>query len=87
MIELIYTAQFLRRYRKLDKRIQEDCIERLEEFRDPKNHVRLKVHKLRGKFKEAYSFSVNYKYRIVFSWNTKGESVYLWGIGDHSVYD
>lgn len=66
----------------------EEALEKIELFRDPKNHVNLKVHKLKGRLNEGYSFSVNYKTRIVFTYtNKKPKGVELHAIGDHDVYD
>jgi mRNA-degrading endonuclease YafQ of YafQ-DinJ toxin-antitoxin module len=45
----------------------------------------LKTHKLKGKFKACYSFSVDYDYRIVFKFIEKDTAVFML-IGDHSIY-
>ena len=66
----------------------EEALEKIELFRDSKNHENLKVHKLRGRLKEGYSFSVNYKIRIVFTYiDSKPKEAQLHAIGDHDVYD
>lgn len=47
---------------------------------------RLKTHKLHGKYKGAYSFSIDYKYRVLFDF-IDGNSVDFHTIGDHDIYD
>jgi plasmid maintenance system killer protein len=49
------------------------------------NHSSLKVHKLNGPLKGSYSFSVNYKIRIIFQYVSKKEVVLL-TVGDHKIY-
>jgi plasmid maintenance system killer protein len=86
MLNFVYAPIFIRQLNKLDKNLQEEAIEKLAFFEDIKNHKQLKVHKLKGKMKDVYSFSVNYKYRIVFSYSTNN-SVSILSIGDHDIYN
>jgi len=81
-----YKATFVHRFNKFDIALQEEVLEKIELFKNPKNHKQLKVHKLHGLLVGRYSFSVNYKIRIVFSYVSKKEVVLL-SIGDHAVYD
>jgi plasmid maintenance system killer protein len=85
MIKLIYAPIFIRQLGKLGKELQNEAIEKIGLFEDESNHKALKVHKLHGSFKNKYSFSVNYKYRIVFMWQSKSEAALL-AIGDHAIY-
>ncbi|MBL4644634.1 MAG: hypothetical protein JKX80_02085 [Candidatus Pacebacteria bacterium] len=82
-----YKPSFLRALKKLHPEFQEEIIEKIELFKDPKNHEQLKVHQLKGMFKKHYGFSVDYRYRIIFQYldKTKKEAVLLI-IGDHDVY-
>ncbi len=80
-----YKPSFIREFKKLPKDLREEASERMELFKDKKNHKKLKVHKLKGKLKDFYSFSVTYSHRIVFMYEGKEEVVFL-GIGDHDVY-
>lgn len=86
MITLLYTPTFVRGLGKLPSALQEEALEKIEMFKDPKNHRLLKVHKLTGRLKEQYSFSVNYRYRIIFTHEKKDVAI-LHVIGDHSIYD
>jgi plasmid maintenance system killer protein len=85
MLALIYAPIFVRQFHKLPKSLQGEVLEKIELFKDTKNHQSLKVHKLLGHLKGRYSFSVNYKYRIIFRYETKNQ-VDILAIGDHDVY-
>lgn len=86
MILIEYAPSFERIFKKLPKALKEEIIEKIDLFADPKNHERMRVHKLHGQLKGFYSFSVNFKYRIVFSWASKTHATIL-TVGDHSVYE
>lgn len=83
-MEILYKPTFIRQLNKLDKDLQEEVLEKIDLFKIKDNHLLLKVHKLHGELKEFYSFSVNYKIRIVFIWNN--DEVILVSIGSHDLY-
>lgn len=85
-MEVSYTRVFVKRLSKYDGEFNGIILEKIEEFKDPKNHEHLKIHKLHGKFSKFFSFSINYKTRIVFEYVSKKE-VALLSIGDHDVYN
>lgn len=60
--------------------------EKIELFSDEDNHKMLKVHKLNGRLRGCYAFSVNYHIRIVFEYIGKPRRAYLLAIGDHAIY-
>lgn len=72
-------------FKKLELALQEESIEKIELFETDPKHVQLKAHKLTGKLKNRYSFSVNYQTRIIYTPLSKSEVVFL-AIGDHNVY-
>ncbi len=84
-MDISFKPSFVREFGKLSEELQDEALERIELFRDTKNHQKLKVHKLKGKLSSYYSFSVTYSHRIVFSFESKTEVVFL-AIGDHGVY-
>ncbi|MEK7185284.1 MAG: hypothetical protein AAB726_01550 [Patescibacteria group bacterium] len=59
---------------------------KIEEFKNSKNHDKLKVHKLHSTLKGCFSFSVNYNIRIIFEYgnsrSAKSQAILL-GIGKH----
>jgi plasmid maintenance system killer protein len=77
---------FVRRFSLLEKNLQEEVVEKIMLFHDRRNHRALKVHKLHGELAGFFSFSVNYRYRIVFFYEEKDSAV-LSTIGDHTVYE
>lgn len=85
-MEVSFTRAFFKRLNKYEKEFRESIFEKIEEFKNQKNHEHLKVHKLHGKFSKFYSFSVDYKTRIVFEYVSKTE-VALLSIGDHDIYN
>ena len=85
VIEVNYKPTFIRKLNRLEKELQEEALQKIELFRNTENHKTLKVHKLHGELSYSYSFSVNYKTRIVFEYLSKKE-VALLSIGDHDLY-
>jgi addiction module RelE/StbE family toxin len=85
MTKLFYTPQFIRKYRKLPLALQEEAKEKISIFTKDQNHPFLKTHKLKGVLKGFWSFSVNYDYRIVFTYDTKNV-IALLSIGNHDTY-
>jgi len=85
MLNLIYTSVFLKEYNSLEVSLQEEVSEKITLFCSKNNHKTLKVHKLHGALKDRYSFSVNYKIRIVFRYLSSNE-VALLDLGDHDLY-
>lgn len=80
-----YASEFLRQFKKLEPDLQEEVLEKIDYFKNSDKHLLLKVHKLHGPFSGCYSFSVNYKVRIVFTYNVKRHALLL-AIGDHDIY-
>jgi mRNA-degrading endonuclease YafQ of YafQ-DinJ toxin-antitoxin module len=85
MVELSYKPSFVRQMNALEKDLAEEAIEKIELFKNKNNHKALRVHKLHGRLAGRFSFSVNFKYRIVFQYVSQNEIVLL-GIGDHDAY-
>lgn len=85
MFEIVISKQFARQFRKLDNHLKDEVIEKVEFLKDPANHPSLKVHKLSGRMAEKYSFSVNYKIRVIFSFPIQSEILLLL-VGSHDVY-
>jgi len=84
-MDVSYAPTFVRQFKGLEKNLQEEVIEKIELFCNRKNHRSLKVHKLTGRLAGRFSFSVNYKFRIVFLY-LSSRSVVLLAVGDHDVY-
>ncbi|HEY4487626.1 MAG TPA: type II toxin-antitoxin system mRNA interferase toxin, RelE/StbE family [Candidatus Paceibacterota bacterium] len=85
MIGIEYAPAFLRQFKKLPISTQEEAQEKIGLFKNRSNHHRLGVHKLKGKLRGKWSFSVNYSDRIVFKWIADNKAGLL-AIGDHEIY-
>jgi plasmid maintenance system killer protein len=86
MITVMYAPTFVRIYKGIEPALKEEIKEKIEQFRYPKNHTTLKVHKLHGRLKNTYSFTVNYKIRIVFEYENEGKNkkiAFLLYVGPH----
>ncbi len=84
-MEVQFTPSFVRQLKKLPKALQQEAVEKINLFKQDPKHPMLKTHKLKGKLKERYSFSVNYQTRIVFKY-ADSAVVTLLAVGDHDVY-
>lgn len=84
-MKIAYTPQFVRMFQKLEQALKGEALEKIELFAEDTTHAQLKAHKLKGKLKNRYSFSVNYKIRIIYTPLSKTEVAFL-AIGDHDVY-
>ena len=82
MITVRYTPTFVRMYKGLDPNLKEEVRNSINLFGDVRNHAKLKVHKLKGLLKDRYSFSVNYKIRIIFRYKDK-QTANLIYVGAH----
>lgn len=85
MITVLYKPTFIRQYKKFSSALQLEVKEKIELFRTDPKHSFLKTHKLKGRLKGFWSFSVNYEYRIVFQYESKNSAALL-AIGTHDVY-
>lgn len=85
MIQISFKPTFVKQMNKLEKALVEEVFEKIELFKNKENHKTLKVHKLHGKLAGYFSFSLNYKFRIVFLYESGNHVVFL-DIGDHDLY-
>lgn len=85
MINIVFTATFLKQLKKSEKKFQDEVVRKSKLFEDIKNHKNLKVHKLHGRLKDFYSFSIDFKQRIIFRYETSKE-VYFMSIESHDGY-
>jgi addiction module RelE/StbE family toxin len=84
-MKIIYATKFLREYKKLPLSVKKTAEENEKIFRQNPFELSLKTHKLHGKLKEFWSFSVGYKYRIIFEF-ADDSLVYFYSVGSHDIY-
>jgi len=83
--KIYYTAKFGKNFKKLPDRVEKKAITNEKIFRQNPFDKRLKTHKLKGILKDFYSFSVGYKYRILFAFENRDEVTFA-DVGTHRVY-
>ena len=85
MIEVYPSSRFRKSFKKLPKNIQEKAERRDEMFRDNPFAPILESHKLGGKLKEYWSYSVDEHYRVLFRFERRNTVIYF-DIGTHDIY-
>lgn len=84
-MDIIYTAEFIRLFKKLPKEVKLEAIKKEALFKkDPFDPI-LKTHKLSGKLKGCHAFSISYSHRIICEFGKK-KIVYFHTIGGHEIY-
>ena len=65
-MEVRYSAQFKKQYKKLPKKIREQFSKRLVTFFENQQHSQLHIHKLSGAYERLWSMSITGDIRAVF---------------------
>lgn len=86
MIKIIYSPKFIRMYKGLEPSLKEEIKEKFSLFQNEENHEILKTHKLHGKLKGCYAFTINYKIRVVFEYEGKKTANLLYVGGHDETY-
>ena len=84
-VRVDYSKKFLRQLERLPKRIVDLAQEKEVIFRENSFDPRLDTHKLHGKEKEVWAFSVTHRCRIKFLFLPGGGVLFL-EIGRHDIY-
>ena len=85
-VAVSFKPSFVRQAKKLPPALREEVLEKIELFQKRSRHSEVRVHKLHGQLAGPSSFSVNYRYRVVFEWEGPASAVLL-AVGDHAVYE
>ena len=82
----VYT-KYRRSYKNLDQHLQELVNQRIALFKHDLFDPRLDTHRLHGKLKNKWSFSVDGRNRVLFEFlNKQKEDIVFLDVGDHSIY-
>lgn len=84
-MHIYYSSKFAREYRKLPKEIKKLAEKKELVFRKNPFDPKLNTHKLQGRLKEYWAFSVDSTNRVIFEF-VKKDLVWFHSVGDHSVY-
>lgn len=85
-MEIVYSSKFIREYKKLPDNIKDIAEQQETLFRKNPFDPKLKTHKLNGKLQDFLSFSIGYKYRIIFELSKDKKTAYFHSAGDHDIY-
>lgn len=83
-MEIEYSERFVTKLKKLSKKnktIRGTVVKRINQYIGYSKHPSLKLHKLKGQLKEAWSISVDKSIRILF--HQEGNMVTFIDIGSH----
>lgn len=86
-MKIYYSSKFAKEYKRLSRKVKISAEKKEKIFRlDPFNQ-QLKTHRLTGRLKDYYSFSIDYQYRIIFEFVGKDqETVWFHSVGTHEIY-
>ena len=85
-MEVHYASRFARESKRVPHHLRLLVEERIALFKKNPHDARLKTHKLTGKLKEYWSFSIDYRWRVIFEFVSAHRALFH-SIGDHSIYD
>jgi addiction module RelE/StbE family toxin len=85
MIEIAFSSSFKRAFKKSvvgNAGLETKFWERVELFRNNPFDPKLRTHKLSGKLKDLWSFSIEYDLRVIFSFAEQNKVIFV-DIGGH----
>ena len=85
MIKIEYSRRFLKSFEKLPISIPKKTIRKDKVFHQNPFYSSLRTHKLKGEFKNYWSYSVDENYRVLFRFIDKNRVIYF-DIGTHDIY-
>lgn len=80
-----FTPRFFKSFEKLPGSIQKMAGRKDRLFRENSFDPQLRTHKLKGELAGAWSYYVNYRYRVLFRF-IKADEVIYYDIGTHNIY-
>ena len=84
-MDIYYSSEFKRRFKKLPMEIKLKALEKENIFSKNPLDSKLKTHKLFGKLSGRWAFSIDRKNRIIFSFKNK-KVVHFLSVGSHDIY-
>jgi len=79
------TSKFKKSYKNLPKNVKDKAQEKEKIFRIDPFNSQLDTHKLHGKYKDYWAFTIVGQYRIMFSFTEKDVVDFI-NIGTHEIY-
>ena len=85
-MQILYTPHFKREAKRLPISLRSVVEARLAQFAIDPRQPALKVHKLDGRLKNFWAFSITASIRVIFEFEGADRAVFH-SIGDHAIYD
>lgn len=79
------SKKFVKNWSKLNSKTKNETVEKIDIFLENPYAPALKTHKLTGKLKDFWSFSISYQLRILFRF-CQDNIVEFIDIGGHEIY-
>ncbi|MBI3109565.1 type II toxin-antitoxin system mRNA interferase toxin, RelE/StbE family [Candidatus Daviesbacteria bacterium] len=83
--QIVYSKSFAKKLAGFSQKDQEKFLQKIRLFWQDPFTPSLKTHKLTGKLKNYWSFSVSFNLRVMFQF-AKQETVAFIDIGGHEIY-
>ncbi len=83
---IYYHPQFRKSFLNLPEDLQKIARVKIVLFRNSPFNSALKTHRLHGKLKNHWSFTVKGQYRIIFIFQQESDVIFL-DIGPHNIYN
>ena len=84
-MKIFFTSVFKKSYKKLTTEIKNSAKQKEKIFRKNPFDPRLKTHKLHGKYKNYWSFSISASHRIMFDLVSEDKIIFI-DVGSHDIY-
>jgi toxin HigB-1 len=84
-MKIDYSPKFAKQFKKLPKDIKELSLKSEKLFRADPFNSKLGTHKLHGRLKDYWAFSLSYDYRVIFSF-VDDDFVKFHAVGKHDIY-
>lgn len=84
-IQIEYSTGFIREFKKLSLDKQKQALRAEKIFKEDHFSIKLKTHKLTGRLKGLWAFSINCQDRIIFEF-MEDKKVVFYSIGSHDIY-
>jgi addiction module RelE/StbE family toxin len=85
-MQVLYAQKFVHEYKKLLPQMKVLIQEREAVFKANPFDFALRTHKLHGRLRDLWSFSVDFRYRIIFRF-AENDTVIFLDVGDHEMYE
>ena len=84
-MKIVYSSKFAREYRHLPLPVKKLAEKQEMKFRMDPFDPGLRTHRLSGKLKSYWSFSIDYHYRIIFEF-IDDRTIWFHSVGSHAIY-